>query len=661
MLLQNLSEVFSENGPLAKAAPDFKPRQAQLELAQAVEEAILTRGTLIAEAGTGTGKTWAYMVPSLINDAKVLISTGTRTLQDQLFNRDIPHLIKAMQISVNVALLKGRANYVCHLHLQRLMGEGQTFKSRKDITYLREIKVFAERSNTGDKSELTTVPETADIWSRVTSTRENCLGQECPHVRDCFVYKARRRAQEADVVVINHALFMADLALRTDGVTDLLPDADVVVFDEAHQLPDVATRFLGSSVSSYQLLDLCKNAEVQGMAQAREAASWSELATNLDTAVKELRLQVSSFIKTSGGRVTYQEIPSPDKFDEAYNKLIDRLDRLTQALESVNMVSPELASLAADSKAILHRCLLWSQPDRQGNWNYGIENTYENAQAVRWLELSANFMRIHRAPLSVANIFSSQRPSEQAWVFTSATLSVRGNFQHFSSQMGMENARTECWEAPFDYTNQAMLYVPNNLPLPSSRNFNVEFVNTLLPLIKESSGGVMVLCTTLRAVDSISELLAELLSEQDIKRELLRQGDTSRGVLLNKFRQLQNAVLVGSTSFWEGVDIPGNALSVLAIDKLPFAPPDDPVIEARISDCKRRGGNPFMEYQIPEAAIALKQGAGRLIRSETDRGLLMVGDTRLVDKPYGRVLWRGLPPFARTRDPGVALEFVKAS
>lgn len=661
MLLQDYSDIFSPQGPLAESVSHYRPRQAQLELAQAISETVAESGVLIAEAGTGTGKTWAYLVPVFMQGGKALVSTGTRTLQDQLFRRDIPHLRKALALPVDVALLKGRSNYVCHYHLERLGQDDRALKSRAEIAYLRAIQLFTERSRSGDKGELAEVPEDADIWHRVTSTRDNCLGQDCPFVRDCFVMKARRHAQDADVVVVNHALFMADLALREEGVTDLLPSVDLVVFDEAHQLPDVATRFLGSSVSLYQLTDLCRQIEAAGLAQARETVDWSQVARKLEQAARDLHLRTAS-LAAQGGRATFQALPEPELFDEALENLLGTFDKVIKMLAMVAERHPDLAAAHKSALELRARLFQWSQPDRQGRHAYLPESEKDEDQPdefVRWVESGQHYLRLHSAPLSVAKIFSRYRGKEQSWVLTSATLSVHGDFNHFKRQLGLFDARTEAWASPFDYPNQALFYVPSTLPLPSHPNFNQAFVDALIPLIKAGQGGVLVLCTTLRSVERIADMLRDRFDREDIERNVLRQGERSRQVLLDEFRARGNAVLVGSASFWEGIDLPGDALTLVAIDKLPFAPPDDPVLEARIKECKDRGGNPFMEYQLPEAAIALKQGAGRLIRTERDWGVLMVGDTRIVEKPYGKLLWRGLPPFARTRDPARALAFLR--
>lgn len=655
MLSQELTEIFSEQGPIAQKVEGYRPRQAQLEMAQAIDRALADHATLIAEAGTGTGKTWAYLVPAFLSNAKVLVSTGTRTLQDQLFRRDLPRLREALALSINVALLKGRGNYVCHYYLQRLAGDDRALKSRAEVGQLRHIQLFAQKTRSGDRAELAEVPEDADIWNRVTSTRENCLGQDCPHVRDCFVLKARKQAQEADLVVVNHALFMADLALREEGITELLPSVDMVVFDEAHQLPDIATRFLGISVSSHQLLDLARSIEAAGLAHAREATNWSEVAKAVEQAARSLRLCAAGIDRLPGRKATFDALPDPEDFDTALTALIQAMDRAAGLMQAVAEKHPDLAAAANACLELRARVFQWSQPDRQGN--NALERGDDREASVRWVETGTNHMRLHSAPLSVARIFSRFRRPDQTWVMTSATLSVNGNFEHFQRQLGLWDAQTLRWESPFDYSTQGLLLVPHNLPLPSHPNFNQRFVEVLAPLIEVAPGGVLVLCTTLRAVDRIAELLEEQFEDRDIERLLLKQGDSSRRALLERFRTASNAVLVGSASFWEGIDVPGDALTLVAIDKLPFAPPDDPVLEARLNQCRSNGGNPFMEYQVPEAAIALKQGAGRLIRSERDWGVLMVGDTRLVDKPYGRLLWRGLPPFARTRDPAQAAAF----
>lgn len=662
MLLQDLDQVFAIDGPLAASVDHYFPRAQQLALAQSIQQAVEAPSILVAEAGTGTGKTWAYLVPLFLSGRKTLISTGTRTLQDQLFRRDLPHLRKALSLSLNVALLKGRSNYVCHYYFEKYEQDERGFSSRVEVAQMRHIQTFIERSKTGDKSELVEVPEEAPVWHRVTSTRENCLGQDCPYINECFVLKARRKAQEADIVVVNHALFMADLALRGEGITDLLPEVDVVVFDEAHQLPDVATRFLGSTVSMAQINDLAHLVEVAGLAHAKGTTDWSAVAGAIKQCVQELRLQAAPIQQLSGQKSTFIDLPHAEAFDKALEALLEKLDKVIKLLDLLKEHHPDLTAAYKSALQIRAQIYVWTQPDRSGK-NTLLPDAdqatidQQEQESVRWVEHGSSYLRLHRAPLSVAQLFSRYKGEEQSWVFTSATLSVHGNFNHFVHQLGLWDAKVEVWPSPFNYPEQALLYVPKGLPLPSSADFYPAFINVLMPFIKNAQGGVLILSTTLRGVDQMADLIQERLESLGLTRNLMRQGERSRQVLLDEFRAKPNAILVGSASFWEGIDVPGEALTVVAIDKLPFAPPDDPVLEARIKACRDRGGNPFVEYQLPEAAITLKQGAGRLIRTEKDWGVLIMGDARLVEKPYGKVMWRGLPPFTRTRDAAQALAF----
>lgn len=673
----DIAQVFAADGPLARALPGYRVRAPQVEMATAIDDAISRRATLVAEAGTGVGKTWAYLVPALLAGGKVLISTGTRTLQDQLFSRDLPRVRDALAVPVTAALLKGRGNYVCHYHLERLQADDRALKSRAEVAQLRRIQVFARESRTGDRADLADVPEEADIWQRVTSTRENCLGQDCPRVRDCFVLKARRQAQDAEVVVVNHALFLADLVLRDEGVTDLLPQADTVIFDEAHQLPDTATRFLGTSVSTHQLLDLARTVEAVGLAHARESADWTQAARRLEHLARELRLSCAALERLPGRKATFEAMPEPQAFDAALAALCAETHALSGMLQAVSDRHPDLAAAAREAGELSARLHRWSQPPRSASAPDAVGTPADgtgqaagldaalagrdgDGPAVRWVEQGTHHVRLHAAPLSVAEAFSRYRRPGQAWVFTSATLSVHGDFSHFTSQLGLRGAQAMRWESPFDYGSQALLFVPRDLPLPQAPDFTERFVRTLLPMLQVNPGGALVLCTTLRAVDRVAQLLAEAEWDDGASHQVLRQGQMPRRQLLERFRQARQAVLVGSSSFWEGVDLPGDAVTLVAIDKLPFAPPDDPVLDARLRACRARGGNPFVEYQVPEAAIALKQGAGRLIRTESDWGVLMVGDVRLVDRPYGKRLWRGLPPFARTRDLAQVLAFYRS-
>ncbi len=649
--MSDLQDVFGEHGKFAQSLPNYRARAGQIELAHAIESVIDERGVLVAEAGTGIGKTWAYLVPAVLSGVKTLVSTGTRTLQDQLFNKDLPAVRDVLKVPLSIAILKGRANYVCHYYLQRLHDDPQALTSRGEVIWLRQIRQFAQSSKTGDRSELSSVPEDADIWNRVSSTRENCLAQDCPNVQECFVYKARRQAQDADLVVINHALYMADAALREQGISDLLPQADVVVFDEAHQLPAVATRFLGQMLSSAQLADLAKQSEVAGLAHAREAVRWSELSGELSNALKEWRLSLEWVQQRSNRRGVPQDFAEHGDSLVAMQQVAQSLTNLEQALQKNAERHLDLAALARTTETVLERFTHWLE-------QCGGSAQQTDPQRVYWLEAMAGSVRLNVAPLSIAAAFSAERQAGQAWVFLSATLSVKGDFSHFIERLGLSDPQTHRQASPFDYGQQALLCVPRHLPAVQSPDYTDAFVAWVWPLIQACEGNAMILCTTLRAVQSAAVALKQIYEEQGIDWPILQQGVQPRRTLLDAFREQTHAVLIGSASFWEGVDVVGQRLSLVAIDKLPFAPPDDPILEARLQACRDQGGNPFMSLQVPEAAIALKQGAGRLIRSELDWGVLVVGDTRLVDKPYGRSLWQGLPPFKRARDQQEALAFI---
>lgn len=651
--MSELKSIFGLAGGLAKHTPEFRARPGQLALAQAIESTIKKRGVLVAEAGTGTGKTLAYLVPAIMSGAKVLVSTGTRTLQDQLFGKDLPLVRQALALPLVTALLKGRANYVCHHHLDKLQDDPEALRSKNEIIWLRHIRQFAATSNTGDRANLASVPEEADIWNRVTSTRENCLGQECPQVRECFVYKARREAQEADLVVINHALFMADAALKQEGISDLLPEADVVIFDEAHQLPAVATRFLGQSISTGQLQDLARQSEVAGLAHAREALKWSQLSEALSHAVKEWRLACDWIDQTANRRAMPEDVLQQPESLVAFESLCEALDRLLKGLCTHEEQHPDIAALARTAQTCQVRLYLWKQVLRL---NTGLDSAPEGM--VYWLEVTAQHVRFNVAPLSITEAFSPEKKGIQAWVFLSATLSVKGDFSHFVDRLGLKEVSLDHQPSPFDYQQSGYLCVPRDLPTVNHADYSAAFAKWIFPIIVKNEGATLVLCTTLRAVERVAQALETLYIENDLQWPILRQGAQPRGTLLTAFREQDHAVLVGSATFWEGIDVVGERLTVVAIDKLPFAPPDDPILQARLKACRDKGGNPFLEFQVPEAAIALKQGAGRLIRSEQDWGVLIVGDSRLVDKPYGRALWQGLPPFQRTRQAQDVLDFI---
>ncbi len=636
-------QVFSAAGPLARVIPGYRVRRQQIEMAEAVTEAIERRSVLIAEAGTGTGKTVAYLVPALLSGGKVIVSTGTKTLQDQLFNRDIPTVRQALRVPVTVALLKGRANYVCHYHLERNLQDGR-FASRADVAYLQVVARYAKTSKTGDRSGLAEVPEDAGVWPLVTSTRDNCLGGDCPRYKDCFVMEARKQALAADVVVVNHHLFFADLALRDEGVAELLPACNTVIFDEAHQLPDTASLFFGESVSTVQLLDLVRDTRLEAAAAAKDFTALPEAAQALERAARDLRRAAGE----DSGRQTAQQAQARDAFGERLDTVADKLAALATLLEFQAERSEGLESC-------WHRCT--DLAERLARWR----EAEGGKERVRWVEVFQHAVQLNSTPLSIAAVFQRQiENGARAWIFTSATLSVKLDFSHYQQEMGLAQARTAGWDSPFDYARQGLLYVPERMPGPNRPGYTQAVVNAVLPVLAASRGRAFLLFTSLRAMREAHALLKEALAGAGHDFPLLLQGEDSRSLLLERFRRLGNAVLVASQSFWEGVDVRGEALSLVMIDRLPFSPPDDPVLAARIERINAEGRNAFMEYQLPEAVITLKQGAGRLIRDETDRGVLMICDTRLVDRPYGRRIWQSLPPMRRTRALAEVVEFFSA-
>lgn len=638
-----LPQIFTNGGALSQEIPGFSERAQQLEMALAIEKAIQENQQLIAEAGTGTGKTFAYLVPALLSGGKVIISTGTKTLQDQLFNRDLPNVRHALNVPVSVAMLKGRANYVCHYYLARAKVDGR-FASRDDAYYLQLIQTFAESTKTGDKSELTSVPESATIWPQVTSTRDNCLGGECEFYKDCFVMEARKKALEADVVVVNHHLFFADVMLREEGVTELLPSANTVIFDEAHQLPDVAGLFFGEDVSTSQLIELARDSRVAYLTLAKDCMALGDSIDALEKSAKDFRL----VFNYEGSRLPVQKALALKNFASAFETLRTAINTLANVLETQAARDPLLEKCWQRTLALYELFTRW--------------HTAENSNLVRWVEVFTQSVQLHATPLSVAEGFGKQLNAQpRAWIFTSATMAVKNDFSHYQAQMGLLNAVTAAWQSPFDYPSQAILYVPQEMPDPNSSHYSASVVAAAVPVLQASGGRAFVLCTSLRAMREIHALLKEAFIENGIESPLLLQGDTTRTELLDRFRQLGNAVLVGSQSFWEGVDVRGEALSVVIIDKLPFAPPDDPVLSARVDKLNQEGKNAFMEYQLPYSIITLKQGAGRLIRDEQDRGVLMICDPRLIEKSYGRKIWQSLPPFKRTRDIEEVKSFFSAS
>ena len=637
--MSSLPEIFSPDGPLAKGISGYRVRAQQVEMAERIAAAIHDCSVFIAEAGTGTGKTFAYLVPALKSGGKVIVSTGTKTLQDQLFNKDLPMVRDALKAPVKIALLKGRANYVCPYHLQRALVDGR-FLTREDAADARRISVFAKVTHTGDKAECLEVSENSPVWNNATSTRENCLGQECPDYKGCFVMAARREAMAADLVVVNHHLFFADVMLRDEGMAELLPACNTVIFDEAHQLPEVATLFFGDTVSTAQVLDLARDARAEGLTHARDCLDLQSGSRDMEKVAKDLRLAVG----LDAGRFSYGQLLEKPDFEGALKALEEAVARFAAILET-----------QAERAEGLEKC--WQRAlelaARLGRWQTLTDDGF-----VRWAEAFTQSLQLNATPLDVAEIFRKQMGGHpRAWIFTSATLAVQGKFHHYCAELGLGEPESACWESPFQYDKQAMLYAPLGMPEPNSYGYTDAVVDAAFPAVIAAGGGAFFLCTSLRAMRRTHELLKARLQDEGHDMPLLLQGEGSKNDLLQRFRHLGNAILAGSQSFWEGVDVRGEALSLVVIDKIPFAPPDDPVLSARIEQMKRQGRNAFMEYQLPRAVINVKQGAGRLIRDETDTGVLMICDPRLLSKPYGRRVWQSLPPMKRTKELSEVLNF----
>ncbi len=623
--MQSISELLGTNGPLAKHIPGFASRSQQQAMAETVAEALEKDGLLIAEAGTGTGKTFAYLVPALLCGKKVMISTGTKNLQDQLFHRDLPTVREALGISTSIALLKGRANYLCHHRLEML--EGRRMRPEQQ-DQLARIRSWTGRTRSGDTAELGEIPEDSSIWPMVTSTTDNCLGSECPAYSECFVMNARKDAQAADVLVVNHHLFFADMALRDEGFGEILPGVNAFIFDEAHQLPEVASVFFGLNLGGRQIVDLGRDTLVELHAEAPDQDLAQACVTKLEKSVRDFRLALG----TDTRRGPWAKVAESRVLIDAADDLLATLIRLEEVLEP-------LAERGKGLERCWRRCL--ELQTRFGQFVDGTEQNY-----IQWFETHSRSFVLHMTPLDIHETFRAYVDKHRsAWVFTSATLAVGDSFKHFARNLGIEDARGELWDSPFDFEQQAMLYVPTHMPQPNTAEYTGAVVEAAMPVIEACGGRTFFLLTSHRALREVAERL-----EGEIEYPLLVQGTLPRAELLERFRELGNAVLVGTSSFWEGVDVRGEALSCVIIDKLPFSSPGDPVLQARLDAMREQGLNPFFDFQVPQAVITLKQGVGRLIRDVSDRGVLMICDPRLFGKSYGRVFRNSLPPMPITRD-----------
>ena len=638
--MESITELFSQDGALADAIPGFVPRSAQQEMAGAVSEALAERAHLMVEAGTGTGKTFAYLVPALLSGRRVIISTGTRTLQDQLFKRDLPMVANALGRPVDVSLLKGRSNYLCLHRLQLAQGgHNSQYLPGMGSKELNIIEDWSRYTETGDIAEVTTLEENSSLWPSVTSTVENCLGGECPQYKDCHVLAARRNALAADILIVNHHLLLADMALKEEGFGDLLGQADAVIIDEAHQLPDIAARFFGTSVGSRALTNLVADAiaecEEHGVTESAAALESIKVGRH----ISELR----SCIGSKPGN--YDLDPSDPVWMDALDRLIDTLIECSQVLEPLAGASNGLDACRARLALSIERLGLFA---------------VSQADGVRWVDMRTRSFILNLTPFDVSSTLGSFiHAVDSAWIFTSATLAVGDDFSHFIKRTGLEtDARSLRLGSPFDFEHRALLYLPPDMPLPGSETYTRSVVDRSLELIRCSEGRAFLLFTSHRALREAHELLSKIFPDGG-DYPLLVQGSFPRDELLRQFRELGNAILLGTASFWEGVDVRGDALGVVVIDKLPFASPGDPLVKARITAIERDGGNAFMEHQLPQAVISLKQGVGRLIRDHSDSGVIMLCDPRIMTRQYGSLFLSSLPPMPLTDDFCAVREFLE--
>ncbi len=629
------AQLLNAGGPFEAVLPGFAPRLEQLQLATAIEHAISSGSTLVAEAGTGIGKTLAYLVPVLESRERTIISTGTKTLQDQLYFRDLPMVKKALGSTLKTALLKGRANYLCLYRLEQARTEGR-LPSMSSVSELEDIRQWAPASVDGDLSISSVIAEDSELWPLVTSTAENCLGSDCPQFEACFVARARQEAQSADVVVVNHHLLFADMAIKQSGFGEVLPGASVFIVDEAHQAPETASQFFSTSLSSRQISDLCRDILAEAAETSGALATVRGEVAHCRQTLKEFQAACADRLEDRG---TWQEMLEQTATRDA----LQTLDAAVAALK------PVIDPLNGSSRG-MDGCI---QRFAEIQAHFDHLDRPVPVTEVRWFERRGRGVAIHTTPLDISNIFASFcEQLDAAWVFTSATLSVNGKFDHFAQQLGLQDADTLVLDSPFDYPNHALMWLPEGLPEPRERTFVADLLDQVRPVLEASQGRAFMLFTSHRSLREAAELLAASSDHQ-----LFVQGEMPRSMLLEAFRKSGNGILLGSASFWGGVDVMGDALSLVIIDKLPFAPPNDPVMVARSNELRQHGGNPFMELFLPQAVIALKQGAGRLIRDVNDRGVLVICDRRLRSKGYGSVFLDSLPPMQQTANRDRVVDF----
>lgn len=632
-----ISAIFSDNGALSQSLKGFRPRAEQLDMAQSVSDAIQKKSSLVVEAGTGTGKTFAYLAPALVFGKKTIISTGSKNLQDQLFNRDLPAIKKVLKFTGKIALLKGRANYLCLERLDQVIAQG-VLGDKSVLADLSKVRKWNNSTKTGDFTECIELAEDSPIISQLTSTAESCLGTDCPNYGECYVASARKKALNADIVVVNHHLFFADMAVKESGFGELIPSAEVIIFDEAHQLPDIASQYFGQSLTSRQLFDLCKDINIVYRTELKDMQQLGNTSDTLLKIVQDFRLLLG---EGSNVRGNWRELYSQSAVKKTFELLQEKIDFLSEVIKLALGRSQTLDSIFERVESIKMQLKRLAETNIVGY--------------CYWYEGNGRQFGLHITPLTVADKFGAQlEAKEAAWIFTSATLEVGGTFNHFCQRLGIEHSTQKILHSPFNYPEQSLLCVPRYLPSTNQTHTLKTLGEMLLPVIEANKGRCFVLCTSY----SMMRGLAEYFREKS-ELSILLQGETSKGKLLEQFTKESHSVLVATSSFWEGVDVRGDALSLVIIDKLPFTAPDEPLLKARIEDCRLQGGDPFNDIQIPEAVITLKQGVGRLIRDVTDRGVVIICDNRLVMRNYGETFLKSLPNSSRTRDLNKVVQFLQ--
>lgn len=622
----NAADVLADNGLLSKAIPGFNAREAQQKMATAIDQALAVEAQLIIEAGTGTGKTFGYLIPIFLSQKKTIISTGTKNLQDQLFFKDVPIIKKIFSFPRKVVLLKGRANYLCKQRIERSKEDGR-FLSRQLVTQLHIIDEWMQSTQIGDIAEITSVPEDSSIWPQVTSTGDNCLNQDCPFYKECFVVKARQQAMAADIVIVNHHLFFADIALQEEGFGELLPGAKAIVFDEAHHLPEIASQFFSTTVSGRQLLELARDSEAEAYKEAKDMQVISTAAHQLQNAVHNMRLALGKDLSRAPWPLSL-----PTILKEAISAVKTHLKELESLLKEASVRGKGLEACARRAIQMIER--------------FNLLTGETPTDTVHWFETHLQSFTLQFTPMIVADYFQNFiKANKRTWIFTSATLTVKDHFHLFTDALGLNQALQLQLKSPFDYQKQAILYVPRGLPDTRAIHYLDHMIEAIIPVLEITQGKTFVLFTSYRALEYAAEVLKNRISFP-----LLLQGTMPKRQLIETFRQAENSVLLGTSSFWYGVDVKGEALSCVIIDKLPFAAPDDPILKARIQMLRKQGKDPFETYQLPNAVLMLKQGAGRLIRDNQDRGILMICDPRLVGARYGDIFLKSLPDMPRTRD-----------